>query len=228
MSKLEQEHLEKEQTMSDFPVKSGQTFLMIGDSITDCGRTGPEGPYGCGYVRFFMDLVAKNHPERNIHWINEGIGGNTVHNLRARWQEDVIDQEPDWLSIMIGINDCHGRIGDPEEDAIDAFRSDYVFILEQARSVSARLVLLDPFYVAMIDGEERVANEKRILARLGAYLDVVEELAREYDAVHVRTQQMFADQLAYRAPAYFGPEPVHPYPTGHLMMAMELYRVLCS
>ena len=45
--------------MSEFPVRNGQTFLSIGDSITDCGRTENAGPYGLGYVRAFMDIVAR-------------------------------------------------------------------------------------------------------------------------------------------------------------------------
>ena len=213
--------------MSDFPVKSGQTFLMIGDSITDHGRTGEDGPYGWGYVRMFMDIVAKNHPELAIDWVNKGIGGNTVEDLAARWDADVLAIQPRWLSIMIGINDVHRRIDEDADEAIAAFWSGYTSILERVESFSPRLVLLDPFYIA---SEERGASpdELCILARLGRYLDVVEEMAQKTGAVHIRTQQMFEEQLTFRSADHFGPEPVHPYSTGHLMVAMELYDTLVN
>ena len=220
--------------MSDFPVKSGQTFLMIGDSITDCGRTESSGPYGLGYVRAFMDIVAKRHPDLDINWINKGIGGNTVHDLRARWQKDVLDNEPDWISIMIGINDDARCLAEPLEPAVALYRSDYVEILRQLRPISTRIVLIDPFLIATpesLPGAEVTRGEvfyTPLSERLPAYIDVVEEMARDVGALHVRTHQMFAEQLRHRPPSYFCPEPVHPAPTGHLMIAMELYDVLAG
>ena len=49
-------------------------------------------------------FLAEN-PGRDITFINRGISGNRVRDLRARWQEDCIDLKPDILSILIGIND---------------------------------------------------------------------------------------------------------------------------
>ena len=44
--------------MGDLCVQDGQTMVLIGDSITDCGRRAPEAaPFGNGYVAFFIDLV---------------------------------------------------------------------------------------------------------------------------------------------------------------------------
>lgn len=214
--------------MSGFPVQSGQTFLMIGDSITDHGRRGVDGPYGWGYVRFFMDIVAQKHPERDIQWINKGIGGNTVHDLRARWDEDVTDVAPDWLSIMIGINDARRRIEEPEAGpAITAFRTDYISILDDIQEFRPRLVILDPFYITN-ESVGADAAQMRMLDRLPGYLDVVEEMVEKTGAIHVLTQEMFQRQLEYRPPAYFCPEPVHPYQTGHLMIALALYDAICS
>ncbi|HRT97109.1 MAG TPA: GDSL-type esterase/lipase family protein, partial [Planctomycetota bacterium] len=94
--------------MSGFSVQSGETFVLIGDSITDCGRRDPAvGPLGNGYVAYFTDLVTARHPERRIRFVNRGISGDTVLDLEARWEADVLAERPDWLSVMIGINDLH-------------------------------------------------------------------------------------------------------------------------
>ena len=96
--------------MPDFWIKDGETLLMIGDSITDCGRRGNDPPLGSGYVRMFSELVTAHHPEREIRYINKGIGGNKVTDLKERWRDDVLYHKPDRLTVKIGINDLHSHL----------------------------------------------------------------------------------------------------------------------
>jgi len=213
--------------MPGFVIPAGSTFLFIGDSITDCDRTTYAAPLGAGYVRRFSELVTFHHPELDIGWINRGNGGDVIGDLRRRWDEDVVAHEPDWLAVMIGINDCHGNIESSDVWAEEAYEGDFRFLLEQVRPFAPRLVLLDPFYVTTADGRWPVDEfQRRILTRIGVYHRVVARLAREHDAIHVRTQNMFTRQLRYRPPTFFGPEPVHPDAVGHALIAAELYRML--
>ena len=87
-----------------FRIKSGERFVFIGDSITDCGRRMEFAPLGNGYVSMVVNLVTAKYPERRIRWINKGISGDTVQGLVERWTEDVVNEEPNWVSIAIGIN----------------------------------------------------------------------------------------------------------------------------
>ena len=112
--------------MSDFWVQDGETMLLIGDSITDCGRRAAEAPLGNGYVRAFTEIVTAQFPERNINYINRGIGGNRVTHLHERWREDVIDHAPDKLSIKIGINDLHSHLRQAE-DAVPPARFEELY-----------------------------------------------------------------------------------------------------
>jgi len=73
--------------MGELCIEDGQTILFIGDSITDCGRFDPATPLGTGYVRFFSELVMAYYPERKIKYINTGIGGNRITNLKERWEQ---------------------------------------------------------------------------------------------------------------------------------------------
>ena len=90
--------------MSEFKVKSGQKFVFIGDSITDCGRRDVSPPLGNGYVSMIVNFATAKYPERKIEWINKGIGGDIVQGLAERWTVDVIEEKPNWVSIAIGIN----------------------------------------------------------------------------------------------------------------------------
>ncbi|MGO4272601.1 GDSL-type esterase/lipase family protein, partial [Paenibacillus sp. TAF58] len=88
-------------------LEKGTKLVMIGDSITDAGRERPigEGSFagiGNGYVALVEALLHSFYPELGIRVVNMGISGNTVLDLKARWETDVLELKPDWLSIMVG------------------------------------------------------------------------------------------------------------------------------
>ena len=78
-------------------IEDGQQVLFIGDSITDCGRRGSEAPLGNGYVRIFTELVTARWPERRISYVNKGIGGHKITDLKERWRDDVLFHRPEVL-----------------------------------------------------------------------------------------------------------------------------------
>ena len=88
-------------------ISDGQSILFIGDSITDCGRRTTERPLGNGYVKLFSNMLIVREHQKAITVINKGISGDVVTGLRNRWNDDVLRNKPDWLSIKIGINDIH-------------------------------------------------------------------------------------------------------------------------
>src|ERR1043166_659812 len=132
--------------MKNFLVKNGQTLLFVGDSITDCGRRDAAFPLGNGYVKMAADLITARYPERRIKFINEGIGGNTVEDLRNRWHDDVLRHKPDWLTIKIEINDLHRTLNkNGVQVPPDRFETLYREILDRTRAHGkAKIVLLDP------------------------------------------------------------------------------------
>jgi lysophospholipase L1-like esterase len=211
--------------MPEFCVADGQKMVLIGDSITDCGRRGDAAPLGCGYVAFFTDLVTARHPERNIAFVNRGIGGNTVLELDARWGEDLIAERPDWVSCMVGINDLHRTLNGVHDLPPARYREIYDRLLQQAvDETGANLLLLDPFY--MITEAETNDAQATVLGIIPGYIDVVHELAEKFDARLVRTHDMFARQLQHRPFTTFCDEPVHPNRTGHMLIAHELLKTM--
>lgn len=214
--------------IGSLPLRSGQLFLFTGDSITDCGRRGAQAPYGDGYMSLFRELAIARHPDRAIRWLNRGIGGNTVLDLKQRWEDDVIREQPDWISVMIGINDLHRHLRrDPAAVGPGLFRSTYHEILARSRKAArARLVLLDPFYLST--DRDSGSFRAQVLKLLAQYTRIVRDLARTFSALHVPTQRLFERQMAHRPPNDFAPEPVHPCRAGHLVIAQALYETLCA
>ena len=211
--------------MGKFLLEDGQRVVFAGDSITDCGRRATEAPYGNGYVRQSIDLITARYPERNLCYFNAGIGGNTVQDLQNRWQDDVLRHQPDWVTIKIGINDCHRVLGNsPNAVAPELYEECYRDILSRTRDAGARLVLIDPFYIST--DTHPSSFRARVLELLPQYIHIVQQLAREVEALHVPTHELFQEQLKYRAADFFCPEPVHPYASGHLVIAHGLLQVL--
>lgn len=199
-------------------IADGHTILFTGDSITDCGRARPVGQrdgLGEGYVAAVNSLLGARYPERRIRVLNTGIGGNRVIDLEARWQPDVLDLRPDWLAVMIGINDVWRQFDnalDANQVPIDRFETVYRRILAQARPGLRGLVLMTPYFI-----EANRADPMR--ERMDVYGKVVERLSAEFDAVFVDVQAAFDRHLRHRPTQALGGDRVHPNKTGHMIIA---------
>lgn len=200
-------------------IKDSQTMLFIGDSITDCGRRGPNYPMGDGYPALFRELMTARWPERKISYLNKGIGGNKVTDLQMRWEDDVMRFKPDWLTIKIGINDEHSFVGDPVNGVSpQRFRDVYDSILERTFSVwKPNLILVSPFYISrdLVSGTHRT----KILQLIPEYIAVVKDMAKKYKGLYVPLHDIFQKHLEYRDADTFCPEPVHPFRSGHIIIA---------
>jgi acyl-CoA thioesterase-1 len=87
------------------PFNEGDLILFTGDSITDCGRDRNDpASLGSGYVHMLAGQLRNEYAEMNLRFRNTGIGGDRTCHLLARWDEDCIDLQPDWVSILIGVN----------------------------------------------------------------------------------------------------------------------------
>lgn len=214
--------------MGELCIKGGQTILFIGDSITDCGRRDVAAPLGDGYVQFFSELVMAYYPERDVRYINTGIGGNRITDLKARWEADAMTHEPDWLAIKIGINDLHSYLrGDVGGVSPELYAEVYDYLLQETtKRLDCSIVLIEPFYMSRDTSGQTFQSQ--VLEILPKYLDTVHNMSKKYNTKLVRTHDMFQEQLMYRGPGTYCQEPVHPNFTGHLLIAVEVFKVLCS
>jgi len=211
-------------SMSDW-FENDTTFLFIGDSITDCGRRGAEAPLGAGYVRAFTELATGHHPECNITWINKGIGGNKVSDLRERWQDDVLFHRPHRLSIKIGINDLHSHLrAAPEGVSPERFAELFDEILSMTREELGPIpiVLLTPFYIST-ERSSSTTLRGRVLDLLPLYIETVVAMSEKYHTRLVHLHDVFQGHLKYRDVDNFCPEPVHPNHTGHTIIAQAVF-----
>ena len=196
-------------------------LIMIGDSITDCGRGQPAGeglfdPYGSGYVNMVKALLDARYPDCPVRVVNKGNSGNTVRELAGRWQEDVLDQKPDWLSIMIGINDVWRHFDSPKMTeghvGIEEYETTLERLIREPLPGLKGLILVTPYFI-----EPNRQDAMRL--KMEAYAAVVRALATKYDAVLVDTQAGFDTMLESMHPMALAWDRIHPNSSGHALLA---------
>lgn len=194
-------------------------LLFIGDSITDCGRerpVGEAGSLGNGYVSLVNALLASTQPQSPIRIVNVGSSGHTVLDLAARWQTDVIDLKPDWLSIMIGINDVWRQFDAPLQPeghvSLDQYAATLEKLIQRTQPQLKGLILMTPYFI-----EPNQTDQMR--AMMDQYGSVVRQLANKYQAIFVDTQAAFDLVLQYTHPMSIAWDRVHPVLSGHMILA---------
>ena len=146
--------------------------------------------------------------------MNRGISGDRVYDLASRWEDDCIKLKPNWVSILVGINDTWRRFDSNVISPIEDFEKTYRQLLDQVTEhTQARLVLLEPFVLSF--PEDRRAWRPDLNPRI----EVVRELAAEYSAILVPLDGLFAAACAKAQPAYWAADGVHPTLAGHGLIA---------
>jgi len=203
-------------------IEEGACVLFQGDSITDCGRDRANADgLGCGYAMMAAAWLSALLPERGVRFVNRGIGGDRVRDLKDRWQADCLDLRPTWVSVLIGINDMWPREGEAAGTSLEDFERDYGHILSLVRGeLGARLVLCEPFHVP--PDEEPVPWR----GALDAKVDAVRRLAREFGALLVPLDGLFAQACTRREPLFWAGDGVHPSPAGHALIAQAWLRTV--
>ena len=201
--------------------RKGSRLLFQGDSITDMkwGRNEKDRNHylGHSYVYLIAARLGVDMPEAQLDFYNRGMSGHKVADLRGRWQKDAIDMRPDLLSILIGVNDVGRNL-----DGVDVtkWEADYRYILDASRKANPelRLVLLDPFVL----DSGRLANAESFRKwrdQVERLIPIVTQLAADYDAVHIRTQEVFDTAAKSVSPDHWIWDGVHPLPQGHELIA---------
>lgn len=190
-------------------------ILFQGDSITDCGRD-REDPYslGSGYPMMIASWYQAKKPEAPVEFINRGISGDRTPDLKARWDEDCLELEPDLVSILIGINDVWRRYSSNDPMSIDEFEDNYYDILNRTiESTDAGIVMLEPFVLPVPDDRNAWRED------LDPKIHVVRSLARKFGTTLISLDGIFAQASSKRSPEFWAPDGVHPTLPGHALIA---------
>lgn len=201
--------------MMPVSIQDNSVVLFQGDSVTDCGRIRDnENSLGAGYANMTAAWFSALYPEKKVRFINKGISGNRVKDLQARWQEECIQLKPDWVSILIGINDCWRRYDRNDPTSAEKYEEGYRDILTQVKeNLNARLILLEPFVLPVPEDRRNWRED------LDPKIQVARKLAMEFGAIYIPLDGIFAQASMQREPAFWAADGVHPTQAGHALIA---------
>lgn len=204
--------------------EKGQVVLFQGDSITDCGRDREDlTSLANGYAGKIANIYNTLYPDNNVIFINKGISGNRVPDLIVRYIEDFYDVAPDFISILIGVNDVWRRYDSNDPSTVEAFRDHYEYLLKMIKHQmpDTKIMLIEPFLLHSLP--DRAAWHED----LDPKIQVVREMAKEYADFYLPMDGIFASLTASRyTPEELAPDGVHPSDLGHSVIATEYLKAL--
>lgn len=204
-------------------LKQNDLVLFQGDSITDMGWREDAQGLGCGYVYTVVSWFTAMYPQMGVRFLNRGISGDRVADLRARWKEDMLELKPDVVSVLIGVNDTWRRFDQDDPTSVEAFEADYRDILRQARAANPdlRLILMSPFTVTPPCGDAAAWY-----ADLDPRIHVTAKLAREFGALYIPLDGEFARGCTAQPPEVWAADGIHPDPVGRALIAQAWLRAV--
>ena len=206
--------------------QKGDKVLFIGDSISDYNRAKPVGEglfeaLGTSYVTDVAVQYTCMMPEMRLRFVNMGVSGNRVRDLKARWQTDVFDQKPDWVSVLIGINDVWRQFDSPlqtEEHVLpDEFEETYDQLIRETLPRVKGMILITPYFM-----EPNRADPMR--ARMDEYCAIVKKLAEKYGQTFIDLQAAWDELFTHMHPANIAWDRIHPNHVGCVYIANQILK----
>lgn len=198
-------------------------ILFQGDSITYANRIKLiKSSLGIGYCAILGKYIKNNYGDK-ITCLNKGIYGDTTSRLKERWKRDTIDENPDILSLLIGINDCWRRYDRGIITTEKTFYENYDYFLRSIKeeNETIKIIIMSPFLIPLNHKQGEWFED------LNPKIKIVEELANKYDAIYIPLNDIFKEIVESGTnPRELTRDGVHPTKKGHEIIAKIWMKVL--
>lgn len=211
-------------------------IMIIGDSITDCGRNRQDSDdLGRGYACLAAEGLQARYPQHPIKIWNRGISGDRLDTLLDRWEADCLDHHPDLISLLVGVNHTVHTFKRDNPTSTEAFEENYRMLLEITRDrTSARLLIMEPFLLPVVTEAEvpfyypTVDVYEKWREDLNPKIQVVRKLAAEYGAHLIRLDEIFSQVASDGNYGDWLPDGVHPTDKGHELIVNHWLKAVTS
>lgn len=201
-------------------------IVFAGDSVTDMGSEQPVGEglfdnVGRGYVRVLESMFAAYYPELFLRVTNSGVSGNTSRDLLARFDRDVVELNPDWVSICIGINDVWRQFDSPaivdSHVLPDEYEKNVEEMILKIKGKVKGIFLLSPYIM-------EPNREDMMRKRMDEYVEISRALAKKHGCIFVDFQKMYETYCKIRHSGSIAWDRIHPNQIGATLMAREFLK----
>jgi lysophospholipase L1-like esterase len=154
--------------------------------------------------------------------LNRGISGNRSVDLLARIKSDLINLKPDYLSLLIGVNDVWHELDRQNGVSAEKYEVILDMIINEVKTAlpDIKILLLEPFVLPgtgtrenpAVPGRNFPLFDKEVRLRAAA----AKRIAEKHGLVFVPLQEVF-DKANADAPTpdYWLVDGVHPTAAGH-------------
>ena len=218
--------------------------VFLGDSVTQAalyikGDAIIVNDSIVGYHEYsgFITLIDEKIND-DVKLIGKGVSGDKVSDLLTRYEEDVLELNPDIVFIYIGINDVWHKYDFGTGTDIDLYESGLRQIISDIKSQGAKIVLCTPTLIGENSGEFTLVNQfkdvetmERMNGDLDNFSDVIRELSNEFNTDLLDLRDIF---MTYVSENNLNNEPsglltydgVHLNELGEKMIADEMIRFI--
>ena len=201
-----------------------KVILFQGDSITDTSRNREnEVNKGWGYANMVIGEIGANEPYKYTFY-NRGIGGNRIVDLYARIKVDMINLRPDYMSILVGVNDVWHEYTKNNGVSAEKYELVYDLLIQELKAAlpELKIMILEPFVLpgsATESTEEFPDRWEFFSCEVPLRASAAKRIAQKYDLPFVPLQEMF-DKANADAPTtgYWLRDGVHPTAAGHTLI----------
>jgi lysophospholipase L1-like esterase len=196
-------------------IKDNSIVLFQGDSITDAGRNrNIHDNLGGGYPSMIAGLFPVLYPELNVQFLNRGVSGDRVGDLQKRWTRDCVELKPNFVSIMIGVNDTLRNYDSNSYTSPEQFEASYSEILQRTvEETGATILLVEPFLLPV---NEQLASWR---VDIDPKIQVARKLAREFGATYIPLDGILAQYSVYKPLKFWADDGVHLTREGNYLLA---------
>lgn len=197
-----------------------KTILFQGDSITDADRHYDNiASLGEGYPNLVAASLGKKEPGKYT-FINKGISGNRSTHLYARYREDIVALKPDYMSVLIGVNDVWHSVDYKDCFSSERYEELLTMLIEDVTKAlpKIKIAIFEPF---VLKGTATEKEWEYFGTGVRANAEKAKKVAEKYGLIFIPTQDKL-DKFCENTPtSYWLKDGVHPTPAGHEFLKEE-------
>lgn len=202
-----------------------KTILLQGDSITDAGRNrNNDADRGHGYALLTAAQIMYRYPGA-YQVLNRGVSGDRIVDLYARMKKDILNLAPDYLTILIGVNDVWHELAERNGVTNEKYYRLYIQLIDEIRAElpAMKIYILEPFVLPGVatNAHWDVFHEEVRLRAASA-----KRVAAEKELIFIPLQGLFDCCCSQYPPEYWLSDGVHPTAAGHALICDALLSAL--
>ncbi len=208
-----------------------KTVLFQGDSITDCYRlrdndkADEDNFLGMGYPTLVKGRLGLDNPNE-YKFLNRAYSGDRIVDVYARHRRDIINHAPDYMSLLIGVNDVWHELDWKNGVNAERYEQFYRMLLDDLFTAlpGLKVMLMEPFYLpgsATGSNEENLTRGDVFAREVLLRAEIVKKVAEDYKLEFVPLQREISAAASIAGNSAILIDGVHPTAIGHEIIARE-------